>query len=168
MDIEAEEASGTESGDHDSDDIGEELNEYDEDMSECSNYSTTIKSAKVLRKEKRDRAKKARKELWNRFGLTLEGAEEDQDDMHEEERRRIKRQKRDNNTLDDNPSESRLPVEDQPQVLKQTTLNSSKVSKSRKLFSRRELIQKGVLDRGEEVEEVQFISSGPMHRDSKK
>lgn len=171
MEIEAEESSGTESDDYDGDSTDEQFNEYDDNISEYSNYSATFanKSKRALRKEKRDRARRYRKELWNRFGLTVEDTEEDQDDMQEEEHRRIKRQKKTPNSLVEKPSESRTTADDKPQGLRQTTLNFNKVSKSRKLFSRGELKEKRVLDCEEEVEEeVEFVSSGPMHRNSKR
>jgi hypothetical protein len=171
MDVEAVESSGAESDYYDGDSTGEQFNEYDDNMSEYSNYSAIFenKSERVLRKEKRDRAKAARKELWNRFGLTIEEDEEDQNDAQKEEYRKIKRQKRNHDTMDEESSESRLTAEDKPQGLRQTTLSFNKVRKSRRLFSCKELNKKGVLDREEEVEEeVEFISSGPMHGTSKR
>jgi hypothetical protein len=172
MDIEAEESSGTESDDYDGDSTGEELNEYDDDMSEFSNYSATFanKSERALRKEKRDRAKKARKELWNRFGLTVEDTEEDQDDIYEEERQRIKRQKKSHNTGDEELPESRLTAADKRQGLRQTTLNFNKVNKSRRLFSRKELNEKSILEEQEKEaeEKVEVASPSSSRRDSKR
>jgi hypothetical protein len=176
MDIEAEESSGTESDDYDGDSTGEELNEYDDSMSEYSNYSATFvnKSEKALRKEKRDRTRKARKELWSRFGLTVEDTEEeDQEDAPEEDRGPIKRQKLNSIASEDKSSESRLTTGSKPHVLRQATLNFDKVSKSRRLFSRKDLNQKGVFDEQEKEKEeadekAVVASSGSIHRNSKR
>jgi hypothetical protein len=90
----------------------------------------------ITKQNKRERAREEKKALYTRFGLTVEEAQEDQNDTHEEERRSIKRQKRDVNTLEVS-SESQ--PQQKPSVLKQTTLTFSKVGKSRRLFSRKEL-----------------------------
>jgi hypothetical protein len=176
MDIEAEESSGTESDDYNDDSTGEELNEYDDSMSEYSNYSATFvnKSEKALRKEKRDRTRKARKELWSRFGLTVEDTEgEDQEDAPEEDRGPMKRQKLNSIASEDKSSESRLTTGSKPHVLRQVTLNFDKFSKSRRLFSRTGLNQKGVFDEQEKEKEeadekAVVASSGSIHRNSKR
>jgi hypothetical protein len=49
------------------------------------------KRKRTLRKEKREKARKAGKRLWNKFGLKVEeagDAEEDQDTVQEEKRKR--------------------------------------------------------------------------------
>jgi hypothetical protein len=126
------------------------------------------------RKEKRDRAKKARKELWSRFGLTVEKDKEDQNDAQEEEHKKFKRQKRSHNTVHEDLPESRLTADNKPQGLRQTTLNFNKVNKSRRLFSRKELNQKGVLkeqekEKEEEADEKAVVASpGSVHRNSKR
>ena len=79
--------------------------------------------------------------------------EEDQEDAPEEDRGPIKRQKLNSMASEEKTFESRLTAGGKPHVLRQATLNFDKVSKSRRLFSRKELNQKGVLDREEEVEE---------------
>jgi hypothetical protein len=176
MDIEAVESCGAESDYYDGDSTDEQFNEYDDNMSEYSNYSATFenKSERVLRKEKRDRAKKARKELWSRFGLTVEKDKEDQNDAQEEEHKKFKRQKRSHNTVHEDLPESRLTADNKPQGLRQTTLNFNKVNKSRRLFSRKELNQKGVLkeqekEKEEEADEKAVVASpGSVHRNSKR
>jgi hypothetical protein len=125
------------------------------------------KHEKTLR-EKRERAREEKKALYTRFGLTVQESkdtqetEEDQGNTHEEERREAKRQKRNH---------------DQPTVLRQTTLNFDKVRKNRRLFSRKELSQSGILEAKEEAEQKQepegaegpdVASPGSFRRNSKK
>jgi hypothetical protein len=117
----------------------------------------------ITKQNKRERAREEKKALYTRFGLTVEEAQEDQNDTHEKERRSIKRQKRDVNTLEVS-SESQ--PQQKPSVLKQTTLTFSKVGKSRRLFSRKELSQNHTPEN--EKEEAEVVSPGSARRNPKR
>jgi hypothetical protein len=96
------------------------------------------KHEKTLR-EKREKAREESKALYTRFGLTVERAEGHGTDTREDEHGN-KRQKRNN---------------DQPTALRQTTLNFDKVRKNRRLFSRKELSQSGMVEEKEEADHEQ-------------
>lgn len=129
MDVEAVEYSETEADGHDSENILSDASD------ELSRYG------RRLRQEKRQKAREARETLYKSFGLTVEETREDQADTHGEERRRIKRQKRDQDTQEEEPFRSSLTTRKKSPDLKQTTLDFDKVRKSRRLFSRKELSQ---------------------------
>jgi hypothetical protein len=152
MDIEAQEHPETDSDAYDDNDNSSE--QSDDSMATSYKRKRTPRQKKQERepikakrertlREKRDKAREERQALYTRFGLTVQETEEtgeNQNDTHEEERREAKRQKRNN---------------DQPTVLRQTTLNFDKVRKNRRLFSRKELSQSGVFDGKEEAEQEQ-------------
>jgi hypothetical protein len=152
MDIEAHEHPETDSDAYDDNDNSSE--QSDDSMATSYKRKRTPRQKKQERepikakrertlREKRDKAREERQALYTRFGLTVQETEEtgeNQNDTHEEERREAKRQKRNN---------------DQPTVLRQTTLNFDKVRKNRRLFSRKELSQSGVFDGKEEAEQEQ-------------
>lgn len=174
MDLEASEASESECDESDDDSISEGLDDYDDNMSEYSNYSTTNKNERLLRREKREKAKKSRDALWRRFGLTVaEETDKAQDDIHEEERSRAKRQKRNHNALQGPPIDQ-LTAHNHPSALKQSTLNFNKVTKNRRLFSRKELKDQGMLENHEEEDddgaekEAEIASPGSLHGSSKR
>ncbi|KAH0294819.1 hypothetical protein M436DRAFT_64110 [Aureobasidium namibiae CBS 147.97] len=160
MDVEASEASESESGEDDSDNISEVFDDYDDNMSECSDYSTTNKNERLLKTEKREKAKQNRDALWRRFGLTVEQVNQGQGDVQQEGRSSIKRQKRSRDAIEEEPIEDNPTTHHQSQALKQTTLNFNKVTKNRRLFSRKELKEQGVFgtEEPEEVEEGVEIS----------
>jgi hypothetical protein len=117
----------------------------------------------ITKQNKRERTREEKKALYTRFGLTVEEAEENQNDTHEEERRSTKRQKRDVNTLEVSP-ESQL--QQKPPALKQTTLTFSKVGKSRRLFSRKQLSQNDTPEN--KMEEAEVVSPGSARRNLKR
>ena len=180
MDIEAEECSGTESDESDEfddDSIIEEYGDYtdddyvDDNRSEYANYSTTIlsdhKKASRKRKENCEKARKDRDALWTRFGSRVEEAEEPEEDH--EERSRIKRQKRSPKEPKEKPEESKLTASHQPPAPRQTTLNFNKVTKNRRLFSRKELKQQGMLETEEQDEEESTVGiPSSIRKDSKR
>jgi hypothetical protein len=138
MGVEAVEYSETEADGHDSENILSDASD------ESSRYGRRLRQEKLerrLRQEKRQKAREARETLYKSFGLTVEEAREDQADTHGEERRRIKRQKRDQDTQEEEPFRSSLTTRKKSPDLKQTTLDFNKVRKSRRLFSRKELSQ---------------------------
>jgi hypothetical protein len=117
----------------------------------------------ITKQKKRQRAREEKKALYTRFGLTVQEAEENQNDTHEPERRSSKRQKTDVNTLEVSPESQ---PRQKPSVLKQTTLTFSKVGKSRRLFSRKELSQNHTPEN--ENEEAEVVSPGSARRNPKR
>lgn len=171
MDIEASEASASESDLFDDDSISEGLDDYADNTSDCSNYSTTAEQESERKlKRKREKARESRDALWRRFGLRVEDTGEYQDDSREEERSRIKHRKKNHNTQQESLI-TRSTAQDKPSAFRQSTLNFDKVTKNRRLFSRKELEEQGTF-RGQEEEghhqKVEVAYPGSLQRNSKR
>lgn len=114
----------------------------------------------------RKKHKKAKANLYQRFGLSvISEPSTNQEKALEQRHNNFKRQKMMTEKLCESPERGPTPTKKLP-VLRQTTLSFNKVRKSRRLFSRRELSQ--MVTTKHEEEEAEIASPSPVRRNPRR